>query len=109
MRLPVGTSDWWADMRNRLLSGHTSVYGSSVSSKPVVTYLSRQKTGRRLSDESHDALVEELEVMDKTGLMEYRFEEFEHLSIPEQWARIALTTVGQTHYTNTKLAEAEFG
>ncbi|RXK39812.1 hypothetical protein M231_02867 [Tremella mesenterica] len=93
LRLPIGTQDWWADMRERLLAGHSAEYGPARESRPVITYLSRQSTGRRLANESHDALVEELETLSKSGRAEVRYEVFEDTSIPEQWARIARTTI----------------
>jgi hypothetical protein len=55
--------DWWRPMRESAVSFASNPIqeGSQRSAGvPVITYVSRQKTGRRLLREHHDALVSEL-------------------------------------------------
>lgn len=80
-------------MRAQILSKHKSEYPKPSASRPVITYLSRQKTGRRLTDQGHLDVIEELQAIAKTGKAEYRMEVFEDVPVPEQWARLARTTV----------------
>jgi len=80
-------------MRAQILSKHKSDYPKPSASRPVITYLSRQMTGRRLTDQGHLDVIEELQAIAKTGKAEYRMEVFEDVPVPEQWARLARTTV----------------
>ena len=91
----MGSSGWWETMRTQILSRHKSDYPKPSPNRPVITYLSRQMTGRRLTDQAHLDVIEELQSIAKTGKAEYRMEVFEDVPVPEQWARLARTTVSQ--------------
>jgi DNA-directed RNA polymerase specialized sigma54-like protein len=79
LRLPVSL-DWMQNLRGRLLSESSEAQAimaqGSRQSKPVVTYLERQSTTRRLTDASHEALQAALQKLDDQGLIEYRPETF---------------------------------
>jgi protein O-GlcNAc transferase len=93
LRLPIGSNGWWDMMRAQILSKHRGDLPEPSASRPVITYLSRQSTDRRLTDQGHLDVVEELQAIAKTGKAEYHLEVFEDVPVPEQWARIARTTV----------------
>ena len=63
------------------------------SKKPIVTYISRQTTGRRLTDESHEGLVRALRELEEEGICEVRIPVMERLSLGEQVAEVASSTV----------------
>ncbi|KAG2003080.1 hypothetical protein CC2G_003713 [Coprinopsis cinerea AmutBmut pab1-1] len=60
---------------------------------PVVTYISRQGGGRRLVAEDHELLVESLKELERQGLCTVLIPQMEKLSIREQVAIIAKTTI----------------
>ncbi|KAJ6557206.1 hypothetical protein DFH09DRAFT_922828 [Mycena vulgaris] len=58
-----GSVNWWQTIRNNVVqfAGMDIEDGSSTTSKPVITYISRQTWGRRLLiKEDHEKLVREL-------------------------------------------------
>lgn len=65
-------------------------------SLPVVTYISRQDTGRRLLAPDHEGLVTALKGLEEDGVCIVRIPVMEDLSFKEQFAEIASSTVG-TH------------
>lgn len=75
--------------------------GSNVDGTlPVVTYISRQSTGRRLLTSDHEALVEALRGLEKEGLCTVRKPIMENLNLKQQLAEIASSTVSaQFPYT----------
>jgi hypothetical protein len=62
---------------------------------PVVTYISRQKSRRRLTVESHEELIKRLEERSKKVGFELVVVEAEKLSIEEQFALAGRTTVSR--------------
>ncbi|EAU82121.2 hypothetical protein CC1G_09580 [Coprinopsis cinerea okayama7 len=60
---------------------------------PVVTYISRQGSGRRLVAEDHELLVKSLKDLEKQGVCTVLIPQMEKLSIREQIAIIAKTTI----------------
>ena len=67
--------------------------GSQGWSLPVVTYISRQGAGRRLRNEDHQLLVKSLKKLEEDGLCILQIPMMERLSLQEQVATIAKTTV----------------
>ncbi|KAF9442887.1 hypothetical protein P691DRAFT_680626, partial [Macrolepiota fuliginosa MF-IS2] len=66
---------------------------SDQSDKPVVTYIDRQGTGRRLTEESHASMVEALEALDKEGLCEVQIVKMEHVGLREQVRLVARSAI----------------
>ncbi|KAF8345464.1 hypothetical protein F5887DRAFT_884888 [Amanita rubescens] len=60
---------------------------------PVVTYISRQSTGRRLREEDHEGLVRSLRELDEEGLCEVHVVRMERMSLKAQIELVARTTV----------------
>ena len=60
---------------------------------PVVTYISRQATGRRLLDTDHQRLVAALRRLEVEGICTVRIPVMEKLTLREQLAEIASSTV----------------
>jgi hypothetical protein len=67
--------------------------GKRKALKPIVTYISRQTAGRRLIPEDHEALVKALRELEEEGLCEVRIPVMERLSLKEQIAEVASSTV----------------
>jgi len=100
--------DYWAPIRKALaenllgyipefdpngaVTGPTSIHGL-VTTKPVVTYISRQGGGRRLTDKDHEGLVEALRGLEKEGLCEVHIPVMERMSLQDQIALPAKSTV----------------
>ncbi|KZT55618.1 hypothetical protein CALCODRAFT_436925 [Calocera cornea HHB12733] len=61
--------------------------------KPVITYISRQRTGRKLRDEDHELLVAALEAMCKKHKWEFQLMVGETMARDEQLLWAARTTV----------------
>jgi len=91
--------DWLQTLRERLLRGYDHpVLRKKKSSKPVLTYLERQSTTRRLTNESHAGVVEGLERLAADGLVEFTVETFgtpagKAMPFEEQIAIISRTDV----------------
>jgi protein O-GlcNAc transferase len=67
--------------------------GKRKELKPIVTYISRQTAGRRLIAEDHEALVKALRELEEEGLCEVRIPVMERLSLRDQIAEVASSTV----------------
>jgi len=93
-----GSMNWWQPIRNNVVAfaGMDPEVGGGTSSKPVITYISRQGWGRRmLLPEHHKKLVEELyKLRDEYGY-EVNVVNAEHMSRVEQIRLAARTTVRQ--------------
>jgi hypothetical protein len=63
------------------------------SEKPVVTYIDRQGTGRRLTDESHESMVDALLELEKEGVCEVQTVRMENVSLREQVRLVTRSTV----------------
>ena len=70
--------------------------GSQGWALPVVTYISRQGAGRRLTKEDHELLVESLKQLEDDGLCTLQIPMMERLSLKEQVAVISKTTVSSS-------------
>ncbi|RDB18390.1 hypothetical protein Hypma_000336 [Hypsizygus marmoreus] len=66
---------------------------SSVSSIPVVTYISRQGGGRRLREEDHEGLVRALKELEWTGICQVYVAVMEKMSLVQQVEVMAASTV----------------
>jgi hypothetical protein len=81
-------SDWISPLRERMLSlGH--FYGCKLEHRhanvPVVTYINRQKTGRRLTDEDAENLLIAMQELDRQGVIEFHNAEMENIPRTEQF------------------------
>jgi protein O-GlcNAc transferase len=63
------------------------------SDLPIVTYISRQGGGRRLSDVDHEGLVQALKDLEKEGVCEVNVVKMQTLSVKEQVEIAARSTV----------------
>lgn len=75
-------SNWISPLRERMLSlGH--LFGCELehrrSNVPVVTYINRQKTGRRLTDEDAENLLVVMSELDRQGVIEFHNAEMENI------------------------------
>jgi hypothetical protein len=58
--------DFWKPIRELVTEFATQPLGAIEPRRPVITYISRQQTGRRLKDKHHEQLVAALEEFAKT-------------------------------------------
>ena len=91
---------WLGPLRQRLLDGYkgtiptgTTASGGPKSKLPVITYITRQQTTRKLTSKAHDDLVRELEQIKKENLAEVNIEMFEERSVQDQIAIMGRTSV----------------
>ncbi|KAJ9110110.1 hypothetical protein QFC19_001781 [Naganishia cerealis] len=81
-----------ADPELQAMLGHPEV-AQPANFKPLVTYISRQSSRRRLTPESHEDLVQALEKHSKAKGWELKIVEAEKLSKEEQLDLAARTTI----------------
>ncbi|KDQ31113.1 hypothetical protein PLEOSDRAFT_1111677 [Pleurotus ostreatus PC15] len=93
LRLPVAP-DWLLALRERIFSEYRGDTPLGMPEKPLVVYLQRQDSSRRLVTEDHEALVDELYQLQHEGVADIALEAF-NSSMPfdEQVARIARATI----------------
>lgn len=84
---------FWEPVRRSLLKNVFGHVPSPDQRRPLVTYISRQTSGRRLREEDHQNLVNELERLQLEGLCEVRVVAMERLSLHDQLDLAARTTV----------------
>ncbi|KAF9561323.1 hypothetical protein CPC08DRAFT_742558 [Agrocybe pediades] len=91
-----GSMNWWQPIRNNVVkfAGMDPEVGGGTTSKPVITYISRQEWGRRmLLPAHHDRLVKELyKLRDEHGY-EVNIVNAEKMSRVEQIRIAARTTI----------------
>ncbi|KIM32505.1 hypothetical protein M408DRAFT_20780 [Serendipita vermifera MAFF 305830] len=93
---PMAVKDmWWEPIRQSVVAfalppGQKS---RTSRSKPVITYISRQKTGRRLRDADHDALVLELYRLGRDHGYEVNIPMMEDLDKSSQVTLLGRTTI----------------
>lgn len=76
------------DLRGRVVNP------AAVRSRiPIVTYISRQGGGRRLTDASHHSLVEALKELEREGTCEVNMPQMETMNVQEQLEVMGRTTV----------------
>ena len=92
-----GSVHWWATVRGAV-TRFSGLDKDFEGSKPVITYISRQEWGRRkLVQEDHEKLVEELyRLRDQHGV-EVNVVSMDKLSHAEQFRLAARTTVSALH------------
>lgn len=61
-------------------------------------YLNRQKTGRRLDEESHESLVEALEALEEGGVCELQIVRMEEIGLREQIRLVSRSTVSLVYF-----------
>ncbi|PPQ76079.1 hypothetical protein CVT26_004600 [Gymnopilus dilepis] len=69
------------------------VVSSPKSSAPIVTYISRQRTGRRLVTEDHDGLIDALKELEAEGLCELNVAIMETMTFAQQIESVARSTI----------------
>lgn len=91
---------WLGPLRRRLLAGYegnittgTTAAGAPKTKLPVITYITRQQTTRKLTDKGHEDLMRELDAIRKEGLAEVNVEQFEERGIQDQIAIMGRTSV----------------
>lgn len=94
---------FWEPLRQRLVTNTIGylpvmdnagvVVSSPKSSAPVVTYISRQSTGRRLTVEDHEGLIVALRALEDEGLCEFNVAVMETMTFPQQVETVARSTV----------------
>ncbi|KAJ8689566.1 hypothetical protein PTI98_012460 [Pleurotus ostreatus] len=75
--------DWWSPLRHSLMQ-RIGIEGNARS-RPVITYIDRQATGRKLVQEDHDAFVTALAKFGENHDVEINSVQMEHLSKAEQF------------------------
>ncbi|KAF8193270.1 hypothetical protein K438DRAFT_1829391 [Mycena galopus ATCC 62051] len=90
--------DFWAPVRaslwqNILAPGFTPNTLQDPSRLPLVTYISRQGSGRRLVAADHDALVAALKELEAEGVCEVQVAAMERMSAMEQIELVARSTI----------------
>lgn len=91
-----GSVNWWMPIRNNVIqfAGLDPSVGGGTSTKPVITYISRQKWGRRmLKPEDHERLVDKLRELERQYDWEVNIVNAEDMSRVEQIRLAARTTV----------------
>jgi hypothetical protein len=82
---------------------NTKDSNSKKELKPIVTYISRQSTGRRLTPEDHEGLVKALRELEEEGICEIRIPVMEHLNLGEQIAEVASSTVSFLFFVRARV------
>ena len=97
-----GSVNWWTTIRNNVIGfamqsdSDDAASVNGVSTKPVITYISRQNWGRRkLLPEDHERLVAELYNLRDTYDYELNIVEMDKLSRSEQFRLAGRTTVSR--------------
>lgn len=91
------SSDWFTNLRDRVLEGYTGSASLTKGKLLKVMYLQRQDTERRLNAADHDQLVAGLEAIGREGLAEVIIEHFgPELSFQEQVARASTVDVSES-------------
>jgi hypothetical protein len=100
---------WLAPLRQRLLEGYKgpipieSTPGLPLATKlPVITYITRQTTTRKLTDQSHAELIVELDRIKKEKLAEVNIEVFEERTVQDQIAIMGRTSVSNLMVQRTR-------
>ncbi|KAG8968935.1 hypothetical protein FRC03_005480 [Tulasnella sp. 419] len=91
-----GGDNWWAPVRHNVLeaTGLDTRTTSGSSSKPVITYISRQAWGRRsLRSQDHDTLVKGLRKLELEQGVEVNIVEMEKLTRREQLRLAGRSTI----------------
>lgn len=95
-----GSANWWMPIRNNVIqfAGLDPKVGGGTSSKPVITYISRQNWGRRmLRPQDHERLVDKLLELERDYGYEVNIVSAEKMSRVEQIQLAARTTVCHEH------------
>ncbi|KAJ2934586.1 hypothetical protein H1R20_g2505, partial [Candolleomyces eurysporus] len=91
-----GSVNWWMPIRNNVIqfAGLEPKIGGGTSSKPVITYISRQSWGRRmLRPQDHEKLVRKLRELEEQYGYEVNIVSPEKMSRVEQIQLAARTTI----------------
>ncbi|KAH6911447.1 hypothetical protein BKA70DRAFT_1267708 [Coprinopsis sp. MPI-PUGE-AT-0042] len=91
-----GSVDWWQPIRNNVIefAGLEKSVGEGTTTRPVITYISRQKWGRRmLRKEDHERLVRALYKLREDHGYEVNVVHAEEMTRQEQIRLAARTTI----------------
>lgn len=84
---------FWEPLRRSAVENALGYLPDARGGKPVVTYISRQSTGRRLRKEDHAGLVRSLRELDAEGVCEVHVVRMEGMSLKAQIELVARTSV----------------
>ncbi|KIK22693.1 hypothetical protein PISMIDRAFT_102007 [Pisolithus microcarpus 441] len=87
-----GTPHWWSPIARNVMK-FSGLSELPDTGRPVITYISRQTSGRRLLDEDHELLVEALYALGEEYGYEVNVASMEKLSREEQIRLAAQTTI----------------
>ncbi|KAJ7135780.1 hypothetical protein C8R44DRAFT_388680 [Mycena epipterygia] len=65
----------------------------SVPKRPLVTYISRQGSGRRLVEKDHEGLVAALRALEDAGICEFQLAAMERLTLRDQIELVSRSTI----------------
>jgi protein O-GlcNAc transferase len=83
--------DWWNPIRANVLTAVGKPHADAeIKTMPVVTYINRQKTGRRLAVEDDASMLEALDSLHSRGVIEFHNAFMEDYSRAEQVGRIRI-------------------
>lgn len=92
---------FWEPLRKRVIrnvvgstTSHEASKPSSTTSRPLVLYISRQSTSRRLLDSAHRDLVRALKQLEEEGICEVQIPQMESLKFSEQLHLVTRAEVG---------------
>lgn len=91
-RDPKAFGEFWSPFRDRTLRHHSIKLDVEAGPKaliPVVGYVDRQKTGRRLSPEAHQGVIQMFEALHAEGKLVFKHLHFEDFLPQQQLAQVA--------------------
>ncbi|KAF8904591.1 hypothetical protein CPB85DRAFT_1255290 [Mucidula mucida] len=89
----TATNDFWSPIRESIVRNLVGRIPVVVDTLPLVTYVSRQKTERRLLDDDHKSLIAALTGLCNEGICNFKLAELETMSLRQQVDIVARTTV----------------
>lgn len=103
--------DFWAPVRASVWQNvlgaapGQGVEKDSVPGRPLVTYISRQGSGRRLVEKDHEGLVAALRELESAGICEFELAAMERLTLRDQIELVSRSTVSLISRSRDELAE----
>lgn len=86
---------FWAPIRNSVVSNFAGSVEESKPALPVVTYISRQGGGRRLTKESDLSLVSALQELQVEGICQVYVAQMEKMTLHAQIELVSRSTVSR--------------
>jgi protein O-GlcNAc transferase len=100
---PRAFGQFWSPLRDRTLRHHGIKLEGTAGPRagvPVLGYVDRQKTGRRLTPEVHDGLVQLLEKLHAEGTIVFEHLQFEDFTPQQQLSQVAPVDVSRRGLTS---------